>query len=367
MSLQALVKNSARINSDNTNISTLRVVFRSIVLLVCFLTSFSAESQVFLETNNAELRLGIDIQYDAILGEDCSSDECDISDGLRNGDISSRYNYYMDSNVQLFADINFDLSDVNVGTDLFSRISSATNTEGDRLERDLVNRAIIGAQAGEIELSFGKQFPVNRKFGPTGNNYINFDLSGFDDDRLLSSNGKTDNLVSKVDLKNRYRFAMSIGLIENSSAIPNLNHELLLDFPLSESNGVYVSVATKSTSLGTGNNRFDSHGVRFSWFQNNGNTIDFALSTNDLGDYLEILFKRDLAFRHRLEAGLSDFNSDLKTGNLERDSLIVDSQFIYLNYTYSLSRTLSVFIEGSGLDSDDSNAKAYLGGLVFSF
>ncbi len=329
---------------------------KNILVLLSFIFPIGVQSQVLVESDTSELRLGVELQLDAI-----ACDECIKDDGIRVANISSRYNYFTSINSLVFAEVSINLAD-DVSTESFSNSSETTKQSP---ENDMVDSALVGSQIENIEISIGNQFPVSKEFGPTLNSYIGLNLSAFDDDRYLISNGMTDNIVFRADWGDRYRYVVSFGAAENDNLIPDLNYELFIDAPLSESGGVYVSGAFKSMDIKEPED-FIAAGVKLSWFQNNGTLFELAYSKNDLGNYTELLFQRDCGSRHRLELGVTNFDED-PDGDIQEIDVISDSRFAYASYTFSISRTLRWFVERSVFYSDSFNSKAWLTGLEFSF
>ncbi len=330
------------------------------VLLFIFAPNTNLLAQAHFSYDQSEIVLETEIQYDWI-DEDCDPIDCEEKDGLRVADVLFRYNYFTSINSLVFVEVSIDLAD-DVSNDMFS---NSFRTNDKYPDSDTIDTAFVGSQIDKVEISIGKRIPISTGFSPTNSSYLGLNLSAFDDDRYLVSSGKADNIIYRVDWSDRYRYAISTGIAENNNLIPDLNYEMLFDGPLFESRGVHFSTAIKSVDI-NGADGFKASGIKLSWFQNNGSLFEVAFSKNDFGEYSEFLFRRDCNSRHSFELGVSNFDVD-QSDNLQGIGVASNSEFAYINYTFSISRTLRWFIERSEFDSDSFNSNVLLSGLEFSF
>jgi len=128
-----------------------------------------------------------------------------------------------------------------------------------------------------------------------------------------------------------------------------------------------LSLAARSVSSTNPNVEMDSYGLKVNVFNSKGSEFTVAYSENDFGSYTEFAIEQQWRYRHKVGMGATVFKLDSGDNSIPNIIPVTDIDFLFLNYTYAISRLFHGFIELSDINYLDQGSENALLGLKLVF
>lgn len=311
------------------------------------------------------------IQLGYPMDEYCSPGDCSTlyDGGIRIFNILSRLKLYTGSNSYVFGDVALDV--VNRSNEIFVALNPELSSELE-IADDVVEQAMVGIRYKRSEVSIGKHLLSTDFFGPTIlNNYLDLDLSGFSDDRIDPLNYPTGDVVSATTVQKIFgkdfltTIAFDVEGYDDSKT--SVDYNVLVEAGIPNVDNVVLALAAKSLSGPAKGFDLTSSGAKINIFTSGGSDVRVAFTQNDFGKYLELLYYKIFSYRHRIGFGVSDFVAKSGKSRTLNSVSVNDTRFVFLNYTFAVSRLLDVFVEYDEIDDLGQEARGVLVGINLLF
>ncbi len=314
----------------------------------------------------SELEIHSTVQGDQYLTENCVG-SCASKDGIRIADLGLTVRHFGSPKSQIFLGFRFDFR----SEQQFSGMGDLNNLQFNP-DLDEIDERVVGFAIQDSKFSFGKHKLDSEKFGPSVYNFLNFSMSGLNDDRIdlySSELGRT------IKASSAYRFQKGVGAMgslavdyeDSNSSKVTVDYDLVLEITFPQLEGGVVSIAAKSLSGSSPEFEMQNYGVKMSLFSSKQVELVLGYSENDFGEYFELSAAKAIGEKKKIGLGFSLFNAEKVKPEIPNRFDILNSEFYYVNFAYAFTRYLHGILEYDTIDYGDRTERVSLIGLKLSF